>query len=150
MSRVVPHHGVATLTPPRPIRSIPDRSAGGSIRPLDGLRILLVEDDVFVGMDISYLLAELGGAVIGPARTLADALRVSRQETFDLALLDVNLEGELSFALAIELLGRELPVLFVTAYASDDKLFPEDLKRVPRLGKPLHRQMLLNALRHLL
>jgi CheY-like chemotaxis protein len=127
--------------------------AGGSERvrsgrQLDGMRVLLVEDDLFVGLETARIIEELGGTVIGPAISLRDAVDAARKAAgqFDAAVLDVNLHGEYTFALAAELSQRGIPVVFVTAYAAEEDFFPPEIAKLPRIGKPLRSAQLARTL----
>jgi DNA-binding response OmpR family regulator len=60
---------------------------------LDGLRVLIVEDEALVAFQLEDMLAGLGGAIIGPASRVNQAL-LGRQ-TIDTAVLDLNVGGEL-------------------------------------------------------
>jgi DNA-binding NtrC family response regulator len=83
-------------------------------------RILLIEDDYFLAFDLRNELVRRGAEVIGPfgkldlARDLAKSVR-----TVDAAIVDINLNGELSFPLIDDLIKRDIPVIFWTGYAPD-------------------------------
>lgn len=135
-----------------PYREDPDNGdgpvrAGGD---LQGLRILVVEDDFIVAFDMQMMLEEQGARVLGPAATLMQARAVVANETPQLAVLDVNLSGEFVFPLAEELLARGVPFLFATAYADDERLFPATARDIPRLAKPVLPNVLIGRLRKLL
>jgi CheY-like chemotaxis protein len=83
---------------------------------LQGLRVLVVEDEFLVAMDIEAMLRELGCEVVGPTGDLENALRIARNGTLDLALLDVNLGGEPVTAVAEALVARAVPIVFCTGY----------------------------------
>jgi CheY-like chemotaxis protein len=102
---------------------------------LRGRRVLVVEDESFIAMMIVDALAELGAEVIGPASRIADAVALAEAADCDLALLDVNIAGQYTFALATRLQARGVPCLFVTGYGPE--ALPEELRQVPILGKPL-------------
>ncbi len=87
---------------------------------LDGRRILIVEDDWVIAMDMSDLVEELGGEVVGPAGELAQGLALAESEELAGAILDVNLNGVSTFALADRLLANNVPVIFATGYDADD------------------------------
>ena len=57
-------------------------------------RILIVEDDWMIAMDMSDIVEELGGAVVGPAGELAQGLALAESEELAGAILDVNLNNE--------------------------------------------------------
>ncbi len=93
---------------------------GGAATPnrLRGRRILLVEDESLVAMEMEESLRRLGCEVIGPAETFEEAQRLVLAEMgrIDAAVLDVNLAGRPSFPLADLLTGRGVPVVFATGY----------------------------------
>jgi CheY-like chemotaxis protein len=102
---------------------------------LEGLRVLLVEDEFFVAVHLEETLGSFGCATIGPYTTLELATQASRRERLDLAVLDINLNGRTSYPLADELGARGVPYLFLTGYAGAD--LPEGYRGVPRLQKPV-------------
>lgn len=79
-------------------------------------RALVVEDEPLIAMLIEDMLAELGFLVVGPAARLDSALALAREETFDLAILDINLGNEHSFGVADLLRERGIPFVFATGY----------------------------------
>jgi CheY-like chemotaxis protein len=83
---------------------------------LDGLRVLVVEDEMMVSMLIEDMLAELGCEVVGPASRLDEAMELARAVDIDCAVLDVNLGGQPIFPLADLLRERGRPYAFATGY----------------------------------
>jgi DNA-binding response OmpR family regulator len=83
---------------------------------LRGKRVLIVEDEALVAMLIEEILEEFGCTTIGPYGTLAHALKAIRNEAFDLAVLDVNLQGEKVYPVAEELTEQHVPFLFLSGY----------------------------------
>jgi CheY-like chemotaxis protein len=81
-------------------------------------RILVVEDEFFIGMLISEQLQELGYAVVGPALSIEEGRALANTAQIDGAILDWNLNGNNSGELADTLSRREIPLLFVTGYAA--------------------------------
>src|SRR5215212_8822543 len=69
----------------------------------DGRLVLVVEDEFLIAMDLELLLRRHGWRVLGPAATVAEALRLLADERPDVALLDLNLRGELATPVAEEL-----------------------------------------------
>jgi CheY-like chemotaxis protein len=104
-------------------------------RPLTGLRLLLVEDEALIAMEMEDLIGALGAEVVGPFSRVRDALDALGHGPIHGAVLDIHLDGETSFALADALLDRAKPVMFVTGDAEDS--LPEKYRRLPRLRKPL-------------
>lgn len=101
---------------------------------LDGLHILVVEDDLVVALDMADMVKEVGGEVIGPVGQLAQGLALTESEELAGAILDVNLGSEDTFALADRLLADGVPVIFATGY--DAMMLPERFVDCPRLTKP--------------
>ena len=87
-----------------------------------GKRVLIVEDETLVALLIEVMLEDAGAIVVGHCATVDQALAVARHTALDLAVLDINLHGELSFPVAEALEQRRIPFLFVTGYGSQIKL----------------------------
>lgn len=81
-------------------------------------RAFLVEDEGVVALLIESMLNELGYQVVGPVPRLAKALDLARAEQFDIAVLDVNLNGTNSFPIADVLIDRGVPFVFATGYGA--------------------------------
>lgn len=82
------------------------------------LRLLLVEDEALIAMMAEDLLESLGHEVVFTAATLGEALVACTAHSFDAALLDVNLNGESSMALATALKEIGCPFAFTTGYGA--------------------------------
>ena len=82
------------------------------------LRLLLVEDEALIAMMAEDLIEVLGHEVAFTAATLGEALAACDGHAFDAALLDVNLNGESSMALAASLKSRGCPFAFTTGYGA--------------------------------
>ena len=114
-------------------------------RLLEGLRILVVEDNLLLA-EVTRLLLEDGGcAVVGPAGRLKRGLRLAQDEAIDGAILDINLHGEMSFPIAEVLHAREVPFIFVTGY-EDRSIVPMAFRSAPRLDKPVTDEQLIDAI----
>jgi DNA-binding response OmpR family regulator len=106
---------------------------------------LVVEDEFLLALDLKLVLGQHGWRVLGPATTVAEALRLLAGETPDVALLDVNLRGEMVTPVAKAL--RALSVPFVLASAYDSVRLPaEVLATALNVGKPTSERRLLAAL----
>ena len=93
-----------------------DRNWNPAVSSAGAPRILVVEDEVLLTLSLEDDLRDAGLFMLGPYTTLELALQASRSESFDLALLDVNLRGEAVFPLADELIARNIPIVFLTGY----------------------------------
>lgn len=102
---------------------------------LTGRRVLLIEDEPLVAMDLSCELEDVGAEVVAVARTLRDALVAAEQQSIDLALLDGNLGGEKVDEVAEILRRRGIPFCFVSGYGREH--LPEDFTTVPIVQKPV-------------
>jgi DNA-binding response OmpR family regulator len=112
------------------------------------LRILIVEDEMLVAMNIEDMLLDLGHEVAGLASRLGPALELARESRFDAAMLDVNLAGEPSFPVAEVLIGRGIPFLFATGYGRQG--LEERYRDCPFLQKPFRMAELGAALEGLI
>jgi CheY-like chemotaxis protein len=112
-----------------------------------GIRVLVVEDEFLLGLMAEEELCSVGCEVLGPFTTLSSATEAVRTKEFDVAILDVNLDGEMVYPLADDLAARRIPFLFLTGYASLS--IPTRLRSAPRLAKPLQTATLINAIRRL-
>jgi DNA-binding LytR/AlgR family response regulator len=113
---------------------------------LRNFTILVVEDEYLLATDLCAELASQEAEIIGPAATVEQGLNLSRtNERLSAAILDVNLRGEQVFALADELLARNIPVIFATGY--DASVIPAQYVQVPRIEKPLEISKILEALK---
>jgi CheY-like chemotaxis protein len=103
-------------------------------RVLEGLRILIVEDELLPALELEHMVEDLGGKVVGPAPRLHDARQLAQSESLDGAILDMNLCGETTLPFLEELLARGIPVVLATGYGAD--ILPEHLADTPLLPKP--------------
>jgi CheY-like chemotaxis protein len=106
-------------------------------RRASGLRVLVVEDENLVALLLEDMLAELGHMVVGPVARLDKALETAQREAFDVAILDVNINGEESYPIADALAARGIPFVFSTGY--DKKSVPAPYSDRPALQKPFQR-----------
>lgn len=113
------------------------------------LKVLVVEDDALIAMELEERLGELGYTVLGPAATLDHAEKLIAAERPDAALLDANLAGVSSVPLGVKLAGLGVPIAFCTGY---DKIknAPPELAAAPILTKPISDSELSAALQKLL
>jgi DNA-binding NtrC family response regulator len=114
-------------------------------RTLIGKRVMIVEDEFLVAMELESELTEQGCVVIGPAGRAAPAMALLEEQTPDAVLLDLNLDGETPTALAEALVRRRVPFIVVTGYGSRHQA-PEIMRNAPRLEKPVRQPELVAAL----
>jgi len=107
-------------------------------------QILVVEDNVFIAMEMEYLVEDCGCVVVGPCSNLAEAMATARDAGLDAAVIDVNLGEDRIWPLADLLEERRVPFILATGYTSND--VPDRFKERPLLSKPLHPHALESAL----
>ena len=112
---------------------------------LNGLRLLVVEDDYLVAADMCSALIRRGAIILGPASNLRRSRELLREQRPDCALLDLNLNGNLAFELASEIQREGVPTIFTTGY--DAAFFPEALRGAPCLQKPVNFTALVELIR---
>jgi PAS domain S-box-containing protein len=112
-------------------------------------RILIVEDEPFVALQLRTDLEGEGHEVIGPASSLAQGLKLAQSEGLDAALVDIRLGRDTSATIADHLLARHIPFAFATGY-SDSSMLPEHLHSVPRLRKPYALEDVRRMVQHLI
>lgn len=77
-------------------------------------RLLIVEDELMIGLHLKLEIEKLGYSVVGPVGSVDGAMAAMEEETISLAVLDLKLYGELSLSLAQTLNDRGIPFIFVT------------------------------------
>jgi CheY-like chemotaxis protein len=116
---------------------------------LNGLRILVVEDEAAISLLLEDMLLDFGCELVGPAARLSSALDIAARETIDLAILDVNVAGEPIYPVAEALAERGVPFVFSTGYGSAG--IKDAFRDRPVLQKPFAqhdlKQKLLSARR---
>ncbi|TFL17272.1 response regulator [Jannaschia formosa] len=112
-------------------------------------RILVVEDDPLIAMEIADLLAAQGAEPVGPTPTVRAALAALADGPLDLAVLDLNLRGECGTPVAAALHEAGVPFVLTSGYARAQIDEPE-LTRVPLVPKPVDHRLLLTTLVRLL
>ena len=109
------------------------------------MRVLVVEDEFLVGIQLEEDLRAAGCSIVGPFVSLETATVAARSERFDLALLDINLSGDPVYPLADELSARGVPFIFLSGYLS--AALPERFRGSPQIAKPHDPAALLEAIR---
>ena len=115
------------------------------VQGLGGRRVLVVEDEFLVALDVEDALRDLGCEVLGPVPTVAEALALADPAHCDLAVLDVRLGVGSTAPLAAELRRRGIGFVVLTGYDRSQLAEPE-LRDAVVIGKPMQRSALQRAL----
>jgi CheY-like chemotaxis protein len=115
-----------------------------SKRELSDRKVLVVEDEMMIAMLIEDMLDEFGCKLVGPATNVPRALELIDKEKVDIAVLDLNLDGKDTYAIADALRQKHVPFIFATGYGSTG-VRPEYGDR-PVLQKPFQAKDLETAL----
>lgn len=115
---------------------------------LSGRRILVVEDEMLVLLNVEDLLADLGCESVSAAATVDQALALIDAQAFDAAMVDVNLDGRKSYAVADALAACGVPFVFSTGYSGPS--LNDGYRDRPVLGKPYRPAELAEILTQLL
>jgi CheY-like chemotaxis protein len=110
---------------------------------LRGTRVLVVEDEAMLSLELESMLVDMGCVIAGTAAKLDDALRIARSSEFDVALLDVNLGGKRVTQAEEAIRARGIPIIFVTGY---DKTAASGLVLAKPYGAAALERMLNEAL----
>jgi DNA-binding response OmpR family regulator len=112
------------------------------------LRFLLVEDEALILLNLKTTFKELGWEVAGTAAKIDAAMSMARTGSFDAAIIDVNLDGSMTYPVADILRERTIPFAFTTGYGRTaiDNTYSD----VPILQKPFSRDQLESVVSRLL
>jgi two-component SAPR family response regulator len=111
-------------------------------------RVLVVEDEAMIAMLVEDMVLDFGSEVVGPVARLDEALNLARNVELDAAILDINVGGAVTYAVAEVLHERSIPFIFATGYGA--RAIPPRFSRNPTLPKPFSYQALSDALRAVL
>lgn len=109
-----------------------------------GKRVLVVEDELMIRMLLQDMLTDLGCQLAGEAGRIDEALSLAKQSEFDIAILDVNLNGQPISPVVDVLIERGLPFVFATGYGQ--RGVPEAYRKTPTLQKPFQADALAQAI----
>jgi PAS domain S-box-containing protein len=119
---------------PRQIDGVPSQTVASGIDP-DEKRVLLVEDEPLVSMMLADMLSAFGHKVDGPYSRFSDAILAAKTNNLQAGILDVNLGGEKTYAVADILANRNIPFAFVSGYGPDSIV--SAFSHAPVLQKPI-------------
>jgi CheY-like chemotaxis protein len=105
-----------------------------------GGSVFLVEDEVMIRMMVADMLEELGFRIAAEAGEINEAIRLAQCTEFDLAILDVNVNGKVISPVAELIAARNRPFIFATGYGSSG--LPEEFRDRPALQKPFQLETL--------
>lgn len=115
--------------------------------PLKGDRVLVVEDNYLLAMDVCEWLQAAGAEIVGPAPNAQEACRLLEDRAVDSAVVDINLGQGASYHVASRLTERNVPFIFATGY--DCAAVPAEYQGVARLEKPFAGRDLVQAVQAL-
>jgi len=112
---------------------------------LAGLSVLLLEDEYLIALDAEQILKQLGAAKVDIVASYSEAEKRAQDANFDIAVLDVNINGKFSFPIAKVIRKRGIPFVFASGYELHDRAasLPED---APCVTKPYTSDRLKIAL----
>jgi DNA-binding NtrC family response regulator len=110
-------------------------------KPLDGLTILLAEDEGLIALEFERMLMDLGCEVVSPVASVEAVLENAERGSFDGAVLDINLRGRQIFEILPKLQRIGLRLILTSGY-DDVTLFPPPFRAVPRIPKPFEEREL--------
>ncbi len=113
-------------------------------------RILVVEDEYLIAMELDSTLRAAGYGVIGPAADVSAALSLLKAERPDAAILDVNLAGQWVSPVAEVLQAMSVPFALTSGYVAADLQAEPALRDAVNIGKTWRAEVLLTVLRNLL
>jgi CheY-like chemotaxis protein len=120
----------------------------GTLKAAPRRAVLLVEDEVMIRMMVADMLEELGYAIAGEAGDIDEAVRLVQATDFDIAILDVNLNGKVITPVAEAVQLRERPFIFATGYGAQG--LPEKFRERPVIQKPFQMETLARTIETIL
>jgi len=116
----------------------------GNFKAASRTSILLVEDEVMISMMVADMLEELGYTIAGEAGDIDEGIRLVQAVDFDIAILDVNVNGKVITPVAEAVQMRGLPLVFATGYGAQG--LPEKFRDRPTLQKPFQIETLARTI----
>jgi CheY-like chemotaxis protein len=117
----------------------------GEGKTVAGKRVLVVEDELMIRMLLEGMLTDLGHTVAAEAGGIDDAVAIAKKGAFDVAVLDVNLNGQPVTPVVEILIERRVPFIFASGYGL--RGVPEAYRTIPTLQKPFQADALAEAIK---
>jgi PAS domain S-box-containing protein len=136
----------ASASAPRGRSPEPERSESLAADSLNGLRVIIVEDNFAVASSLGWLLESYGCRVVGTAGSVAAGCKLVDEADFDVGVLDISLGDSDVAPVARRIQARAKRIVYLTGYAGMDRL-PPDLRAHPCLPKPVQAEQLVSAMR---
>jgi PAS domain S-box-containing protein len=134
-------------TDPRPRSNLGHNNATSATAiptALSGKRVLIVEDEPLIALELAAMLEGARAHVVGPVRSMQQARELIHEQTLDAALLDINLTEERTDELAATLLRRKVPFAFLTGYGRET--LPPTLQTAVLIAKPFRPEEVIATL----
>jgi CheY-like chemotaxis protein len=112
---------------------------------LEGLRILVVEDNALLATTVDSILRSAGAEVAGPVGTLSEAKQLASRESLSGAILDIKLDADEVWPVAGILLDRGVPFIFCSGHF-DPQSLPDEWSSFPVLVKPTRARQIVEGL----
>jgi CheY-like chemotaxis protein len=116
----------------------------GEGKAVAGKRVLVVEDELMIRMLLEGMLTDLGHTVAAEAGGIDEAVAIAKKGAFDVAVLDVNLNGQPVTPVVEILVERGVPFVFASGYGQ--RGVPEAYRTIPTLQKPFQADALADAI----
>ena len=114
-------------------------------KPLGGASVLIVEDEIIIGLMLAAEIGNAGGTPVGPVTSVTGALKTIASRPVDAVILDAKLIDGSGADLATCLDQRRIPYVVVSGYESD--ALPKSLRHAPFIAKPISAPLLIDAIR---
>jgi DNA-binding NarL/FixJ family response regulator len=114
---------------------------------IDSKRVLIIEDEFVVGLDIQSTLIDAGFEAVGPIPTVSEAVLFANQGVFDVAVVDANLNGCHAGDVASALIERNIPFVVVSGYSR--AFLPLAASNAPLISKPVDSACLVAIVQRL-
>ena len=114
-------------------------------KPLRGLRVLVVEDGALIALDLCETLMNYGAEIVGSCDSIANALALAGSRAIDVAILDIDRNGEPVWPVAERLTTRNIPLIFATGF-NDAIRRPAPFRKTATINKPHDTYILLSLM----